>query len=39
MEKVDGIILNFKEAKTRAIPANDYKSIANTWLNTFVELH
>ena len=39
MEKVEGIILNFKEAKKRAIPANDYKTIANTWLDTFTELH
>lgn len=39
MEKVDGIILNFKEAKQRVIPIHDYKTIANTWLNTFTELH
>jgi len=39
MEKVEGIILNFKEAKKRAIPANDYKTIANAWLDTFTELH
>ncbi len=39
MEKMEGIILNFKEAKTRNIAANDYKTIANSWLNTLVELH
>ncbi len=39
MEKVDGIILNYKEAKSRNIPASDYKIIANSWLDTFVELH
>ena len=39
MEKMEGIILNFKEAKTRNIVANDYKTIANSWLNTLVELH
>jgi aminoglycoside phosphotransferase (APT) family kinase protein len=39
MEKVEGIILNYKEAKSRNIPANDYKTIANSWLDTFVELH
>jgi aminoglycoside phosphotransferase (APT) family kinase protein len=39
MEKVEGIILNFKEAKKRAIPANHYKTIANAWLDTFTELH
>ena len=39
MEKVEGIILNYKEAKSRNILANDYKTIANSWLDTFVELH
>ncbi|GAA4278991.1 phosphotransferase family protein [Aquimarina mytili] len=39
MEKVDGIILNVHEAKKRNIPANDFKTIANSWLDTFVELH
>jgi aminoglycoside phosphotransferase (APT) family kinase protein len=39
MEKVEGIILNYKEAHKRNIPANDYKTIANSWLNTFAELH
>jgi len=39
MEKMEGIILNFKEAKTRNIEANDYKTIANSWLDTLVELH
>lgn len=39
MEKVEGIILNYKEAHKRNIPANDYKTIANSWLDTFTELH
>jgi aminoglycoside phosphotransferase (APT) family kinase protein len=39
MEKVEGIILNYKEAHKRNISANDYKTIANSWLDTFVELH
>tara|TARA_B100000795_G_C22781322_1_gene432429 strand:+ start:288 stop:1346 length:1059 start_codon:yes stop_codon:yes gene_type:complete len=39
MEKVEGIILNFKEAKKRNILANDYKTIANSWLDTFTQLH
>ncbi len=39
MEKVDGIILNFKEAHKRNIPADQYSIIANSWLDTFVELH
>lgn len=39
MEKVDGNILNFKEAQKRAIAPDQYKVIANSWLDTFVELH
>ncbi|GAA4271866.1 phosphotransferase family protein [Aquimarina gracilis] len=39
MEKVEGIILNVKEAKKRNIPPKDFKTIANSWLDTFVELH
>ncbi len=39
MEKVNGIILNAHEAKKRNIPAADFKTIANSWLDTFVALH
>ena len=39
MEKVEGIILNYKEAKQRNIPLAEYKTIANSWLDTLVELH
>lgn len=39
MEKVNGIILNYKEAKSRNIEPDQYKKIANSWLDTFVELH
>ncbi|MFD2562021.1 phosphotransferase family protein [Aquimarina rubra] len=39
MEKVDGIILSAREAKKRNVSANDFKTIADSWLNTFVELH
>ncbi|MCH3884112.1 phosphotransferase family protein [Tenacibaculum aquimarinum] len=39
MEKVEGIILNYKEAKQRNITQTDYKTIANSWLDTLVELH
>lgn len=39
MEKVDGIILSAREAKKRNVPANDFKTIADSWLNTFVALH
>ena len=39
MEKVEGIILNYKEAKQRNILQAEYKTIANSWLDTLVELH
>ncbi|MDY8136348.1 phosphotransferase family protein [Aquimarina sp. 2201CG5-10] len=39
MEKIEGIILNSKEAKKRDIPENDFRTIADSWMNTFVELH
>ncbi len=39
MEKVEGIILNVKEAKKRNIQASDFNTIASSWLDTFVELH
>jgi len=39
MEKVDGIILTAKEAKKREISADEFPTIANSWLETFVELH
>ena len=39
MEKVEGIILSYKEAQKRNISTSDYKTIANSWLDTLVELH
>lgn len=39
MEKVDGIILSAHEAKRRKISSDDFKTIANSWLDTFIELH
>jgi len=39
MEKANGIILDFPEAKQRNIISSDFKTISNTWLDTFVELH
>jgi aminoglycoside phosphotransferase (APT) family kinase protein len=39
MEKVNGIILNYKEAQKRNNTPENYKTIANSWLDTFVELH
>ncbi len=39
MEKINGIILSFREAKKRQIPAVEYGTISNSWLDTMVELH
>ena len=39
MSKVAGIILTAKEAQERKIAPNAFKTIADTWLDTFVELH
>lgn len=39
MEKVEGIILNYKEAQKRKISAKDYQIIANSWLDTLISLH
>ncbi|WP_271766917.1 phosphotransferase family protein [Aquimarina algiphila] len=39
MEKVDGIILNVNEAKKRNISQDSFKTIADSWLDTFVALH
>jgi len=39
MEKMEGIILTLKEAQNRAISPEAFVTIADSWLNTFVELH
>ena len=39
MEKANGVILDFTEAKKRNISPSDFKTISNTWLDIFVELH
>jgi len=39
MEKAEGIILTLPEAKERIISSTEFKTISNTWLDTFVELH
>ncbi len=39
MEKVRGVILTAKEARERKISPSEFKTIAATWLDTFVELH
>ncbi|PHR73727.1 MAG: phosphotransferase [Lutibacter sp.] len=39
MERANGIILDYQEAKRRAISPNGFKTISNTWLDTYIELH
>ncbi len=39
MEKINGIILSFREARKRQIPPIEYRTISNSWLDTMVELH
>ncbi len=39
MEKVDGEILSAKAAFKRQIPPDEFKTISNTWLDTFVAFH
>ena len=39
MEKVEGIIIDYKEAKKRSISKTEFPVIADTWLDTLVELH
>jgi len=39
MEKVEGIILTNKVAKDRQISPSEFSTIADSWLDTFVELH
>ena len=39
MQKMEGIIINGAEAKRRQISATEFPVIANSWLDTLVELH
>jgi len=39
MEKIDGIILTAKSANQKRVTPKGFQTIANTWLETFVELH
>lgn len=39
MEKVGGIILTEAEARERKIAPEGFRKVADTWLDTFVELH
>ena len=39
MEKVEGIVLSASEAKQRQVSPSDFQIIAESWLDTFVDLH
>jgi len=39
MEKIEGIIIDYREAQRRKISATEFPIIANSWLDTLVELH
>lgn len=39
MEKVEGIILNYQEAKKRDLSPKDFGAVSATWLDTMVQLH
>ncbi len=39
MERVNGIILSYGHTKNLVVPASEFKTIADSWLTTFVELH
>ncbi len=39
MEKINGIILSYRKAKELSLPSEGYSTIADSWLNTLIELH
>lgn len=39
MEKVEGVVINFSEAKKRKLAAEDFRVISESWLDAFVEFH
>ena len=39
MEKIDGVIINMKEAVEKDISADEFKIIADQWTDALVELH
>jgi len=39
MEKVRGVILTNKEVESRNVTSEEFKTISESWLNTFVEFH
>lgn len=39
MSKVEGVVLTAKEAHKRQVSPEEFKTISNTWLDTFVAFH
>jgi len=39
MQKIEGVVINYVEAKKRKLGPNDFKMISESWLATFVEFH
>ena len=39
MEKIEGVIVNYKIAKEREITSHEFKQISDSWLDAFVEFH
>ncbi len=39
MEKVDGVVLTLSEAQQRQLAPSDFKDIADSWMDSFVEFH
>jgi len=39
MEKINGVVVNYREAVKRELSSNDFDHISQSWLDTFVEFH
>jgi len=39
MEKVEGTVVNYKAAVDKALSTDDFKTISESWLETFITLH
>ena len=39
MEKIEGVVINYKEAVKRELGVQDFEQISERWLDTFVDFH
>jgi len=39
MEKVNGVVINYQEAKRRDLQPKDFKQISKAWMDAFIEFH